>query len=75
MPGLRHTDTMQLFLSLGIYDLKGRFSSLFGVWGGWVFFKLLKSSLGFEIHIVSFSKALNTGSPDIGCRVLSKIYR
>lgn len=30
VPGLKHTTTMRLFLSSGIYDLKGRFSSLFG---------------------------------------------
>lgn len=30
VPGLKHATTTQLFLSSGIYDLKGRFSSLFG---------------------------------------------
>lgn len=65
MPGLRHTDIMQPFLSLVIYDLKGRFKSLFGFGVGGFFSKLLlKSSLGFEVHCLIF-KALETESPDI----------
>lgn len=41
---------MQPFLSLVIYDLKGRFKSLFGFGVGGFFSKLLlKSSLGFEV--------------------------
>lgn len=65
MPGLRHTDIMQPFLSLVIYDLKGWFSSLFGFGVGGDFSKLLlKPSLGFEVHGLIF-KAKNPESPDI----------
>lgn len=64
MPGLRHTDTMQPFLSLVMYDLKG-FSSLFGFGVGGFFSKLLlKSFLGFEVRGLIF-KALKTESPEI----------